>query len=145
MRKASFFMFAIVISSSILLSSCGVIFGGSKYQGRIIATNHPNAIIYANDQKLGTGEATSLFPRNKTLKVELKEEGCPTKSVVFNKKFRTGNFILSILTFGLVGLGVDLGTGASYKPDHKNNPNVKKENDKNYIFNIDYTECKKDK
>lgn len=138
-------MFAIVISSSILLSSCGVMFGGSKYQGRIIATNHPNASIYANGQKLGTGEATSIFKRDMPLRVELKEEGCETKSVTFDKKFRTGNFILSILSFGLIGLAVDLGTGASYKPDHKGNPNVKKVDNKNFIFNVDYTECKKDK
>jgi hypothetical protein len=142
MRKASIFIFVIAISSSLLFSSCGVMFGGSKYQGKIIATNHPNATIYANGQKLGVGEASSLFDRDLPLRVELKEEGCETKSVVFDNKFRTGNFILSIFTFGLLGLAVDLGTGASYKPDHKRNPNVKKETNKNFTFNVD-SDCKK--
>ena len=142
MRKASIFIFVIAISCSLLFSSCGVMFGGSKYQGRIIATNHPNATIYANGQKLGVGEATSLFYRDVPLRVELKEEGCETKSVVFDPKFRTGNFILSVLSFGFIGVAVDLGAGASYKPDHKRNPNVKKETNKNFTFNVD-SDCKK--
>ena len=29
---------------------------------------------------------------------------------------------------GIIGIGVDLGTGASYKPDHNNDPNIKKLN-----------------
>lgn len=128
---------------TILLNSCGVIFGGSKYNGTIIAKDHPKADIYVDGKKLGTGKATALFPRDRALTVELKEEGCENKTVTYNKKFRTGNFILSILTFGIVGLGVDLGTGASYKPDHKHNPDVKKVSDKDYTFTVDGPNCTK--
>ena len=134
---------ALLLSISILLNSCGVMFGGSKYQGTIIAKDHPNAEIYVNGKKMGNGQVTGLFPRDKTLSVELKEEGCQPKSQNFEKVFRTGNFILSVLSFGLIGIGVDLGTGASYKPDHKGNPAVNKMSDKNYTFTVDYPECKK--
>jgi len=133
---------ALLLSMTVLLNSCGVMFGGSKYQGTIIAKDHPNAEIYVNGKKLGNGQATALFPRNKELKVELREAGCETKTQTFGKAFRTGNFILSIVSWGLIGLIVDLGSGASYKPDH-HNPDVKKENDKDYTFTVTPANCTK--
>jgi hypothetical protein len=128
---------------TILLNSCGVMFGGSKYQGTIVAKDHPNAEIYANGKKLGNGTATALFKRDQPLVIEVKQEGCETKTQTFEKSFRTGNFILSVFSFGLIGLVVDLGTGASYKPNHKKNPEIQKVSDKDYTFNIDYSNCKK--
>ena len=128
---------------AILFNNCGVIFGGSKYNGTIVAKDHPNAEIFINGQKMGNGQVTSLFPRDKTLQVELKQEGCPTKTQNFDRKFRTGNFIWSILSTGLVGLAVDLGSGASYKPDHVSNPAVTKKDTKNFTFMVDYPDCKK--
>ena len=132
---------ALLLSMTVLLNSCGVMFGGSKYQGTIIAKDHPNAEIYVNGKKLGNGQATALFPRNEQLNVELKEPGCETKTQTFGKSFRTGNFILSVFAWGLIGLGVDLGTGASYKPDRKN-PAIKQENTKDFTFTVDGPVCK---
>ncbi|MFE3866735.1 hypothetical protein ACFX5E_01445 [Flavobacterium sp. LS2P90] len=134
---------AVSLSMLMLLNSCGVMFGGSRYEGTIIANGHPNAQIYVDGQKMGNGQVTSLFPRNKSLNVELKEDGCDAKQQTFNNAFRTGNFILSVVSFGILGIGVDLGTGAAYKPDHKNNPAVHKVTDKKYTFNVDYSDCKK--
>lgn len=131
------------LSMLILLNSCGVMFGGSKYEGTIVAKDHPNAEIYVNGQKMGNGQVTALFPRDRSLNVEIKEEGCTPKTQTFEKAFRTGNFILSVFTFGILGLGVDLGTGAAYKPDHKNNTAIQKVSDKKYTFNVDYSDCKK--
>ncbi|MEO5776008.1 MAG: hypothetical protein ABIQ27_03830 [Flavobacterium sp.] len=134
---------ALLLSMTIVLNSCGVMFGGSKYQGTIIAKDHPNAEIYANGKKLGNGQATALFPRDKELTVEIKEPGCETKTQTFAKAFRTGNFILSVVSWGLLGLAVDLGTGASYKPDHKHNPAIQKVTDKEYTFTVDAPACNK--
>ena len=131
-----------LITSTLFFNSCGVMFGGSKYVGNIKVEDHPNAEIYANGEKIGKGEATKSFNRNKDLKIEVRQDGCEPKSQEFEKKFRTGNFILSALTWGIIGAGVDLGTGGAYKPDHRNNNAIKKVSDKNYIFNIDYSECK---
>ena len=133
---------ALLLSMTILLNSCGVMFGGSKYQGTIIAKDHPNAEIYANGKKLGNGTATALFPREKNLIVELKEPGCETKTQTFGTSFRTGNFILSVFSFGLIGLVVDLGTGASYKPDRKN-PAIEKNSTKDFTFTVDGPNCTK--
>ncbi|MDE5493712.1 hypothetical protein [Elizabethkingia meningoseptica] len=141
MKKTIFL--AIIIASVFSMQSCGVIFGGSKYSGTINVKDHPNAEIYVDGNKLGNGQANKLFPRNKPLVVEVKQNECQPKTITFNKTFRTGNFILSVISWGIIGIGVDLGTGASYKPDHANNPNIKKLSDKNYTFDVGYSECQK--
>lgn len=142
MKKSSLLIIAITLSSSILFSSCGVIFGGSRYNANIIVKDHPNADIYANGQKVGTGSTIQSFKRNEPLSVEVKQDKCEPKTQNFSNAFRAGNFVLSLLTWGLVGIAVDLGTGASYKPDHKNNSSIEKITDKDFVFNVDYSECK---
>lgn len=131
-----------LITTSLALSSCGVMFGGSHYNANIKVNEHPNALIYANGEKIGEGEVTKSFKRNKDLKIEVKQDGCEPKTQNFEKNFRTGNFILSVVSWGLPGIIVDLASGASYKPDHKHNESVEKVSDKDYKFNIDYSECK---
>ena len=64
MKKRISFV-ALLLSMTVILNSCGVMFGGSKYQGTIIAKDHPNAEIFVDGKKLGNGQATALFPRNK--------------------------------------------------------------------------------
>jgi len=116
-------------------------FGGSRYSGTITVKDHPNAEIYVDGNKLGDGEATGLFPRNRPLVVEVVENGCEKKTQTFDKSFRTGNFILSVISWGILGIGVDLGTGAAYKPAHNTNPSIKKLSDKKYTFEVDYSKC----
>jgi hypothetical protein len=41
-----------------------------------------------------------FISRNKALNVEMKEDGCDTKTQTFNNAFRTGNFILSVISWG---------------------------------------------
>ena len=142
MKKRTLLIMAISISSSILLSSCGVMFGGSRYNADIKVKDHPNAEIYANGEKIGKGEVTTSFKRNQPLKIEVKQDECESKTKNFNNTFRTGNFILSVISWGIIGIGVDLGTGASYKPDHKHDSGIEKLSDKNYNFTVDYSECK---
>jgi hypothetical protein len=136
-------LIALAISSIILLNSCGVIFGGSKFRGQVAVKDHPNAEIYVDGYKLGNGQVTKLFPRNRPLYVEIKQEGCPSKNVTFDNTFRTGNFILSVISWGILGIAVDLGTGAAYKPDVNYNPNIQQLSVKDFQFTIDYSECKK--
>jgi hypothetical protein len=132
---------ALLLTASVLCSSCGVIFGGSRYNARIVAKDRPNAEIYANGEKIGTGTANGTFYRNKPLKVEVREAGCETTTKEFDKVFRTGNFILSVITWGLFSL-IDVGTGASYKPDSKHNPAVHQNNTKDFTFTVE-SGCKK--
>lgn len=139
--KKKISILALLLSMTVLLNSCGVIFGGSKYQGTIIAKDHPNAEIYVNGKKMGNGQVSGLFPREKALKVELKETGCETKTQTFGTSFRTGNFILSVVSWGILSL-IDLGTGASYKPDRKD-PAIKQESTKDFTFTVDGPACTK--
>lgn len=122
-------------------SSCGVMFGGSKFSGSIIAKDHPDAQIYVNGNNIGRGAAIGLYPRNQPLTVELRQEGCANKTETFNNTFRAGNFILSLISWGLVGILIDIGTGASYKPDHLHNPSVEQMSVKNFTFNVAYPDC----
>jgi hypothetical protein len=141
--KKSIIFIAMTILISASFTSCGVMFGGSKYQGSIEVKDHPNAEIYVDGQKLGTGSATKLFPRNRPLVVTVEQEGCEKNTQTFDKAFRTGNFILSAVSWGIIGIGVDLGTGAAYKPDHAGNPSIQKLNTKDFNFSVDYSKCKK--
>lgn len=131
----------IITLFSFTFSSCGVIFGGSKYSGSIVVRDHPDAEIYVHGSKIGTGSAIGLYRRNTPLIVEVRQDGCESKTQHFDYTFRTGNFIASLLTWGLVGVLVDLGTGASYKPDHASDPGIQRLSDKNYIFTVDYSGC----
>lgn len=70
--KKRILIITLSLSMTILLNSCGVMFGGSKYQGTIVAKDHPNAEIYVDGKKMGNGQVTALFPRNKELNVELR-------------------------------------------------------------------------
>ena len=143
--KKGFNFFWIATLVCFTMSSCGVMFGGSKFSGSIVAKDHPNAQIYVNGNNIGKGTATGLYPRNRPLTIELRQEGCETKTQTFDNTFRAGTFILSLVTWGLVGIIVDLGTGATYKPDHKGNPAIEKMSDKNYLFTVDYSGCPTEK
>ena len=142
MKKRSLF-FASVMLLSITFQSCGVMFGGSRYNATIIAKDHPNAEIYVNGEKSGTGQVQGSYYRNRPLEVKIKEDGCEEYKKTYHEVFRTGNFILSAFTWGLLGIGIDLGTGASFKPDHRGEPSITKKNDKDYIFNIEHPNCNK--
>ena len=142
MKKSTLLITTIAIAASLLLSSCGVMFGGSKYNANIEVKDHPKADIYANGEKIGTGQISTSFKRNQPLKIEVKQEKCEPKTKNFDNKFRTGNFILSVLSWGIIGIGVDLGTGAAFKPDHNNYPNIEKLSTKDFKFTVDYSECK---
>lgn len=139
--KQTIKVIVLLLCSSIIFSSCGVMFGGSKFTGSIVAKDHPNAEIYVDGNKLGTGTAVTLHPRNRPMVVELKQDGCEPKTQTFHNTFRTGNFILSVLSWGLLGIAVDLGTGAAYKPDHLANPSIERMSDKNFVFTVNYDGC----
>ena len=121
-------------------TSCGVMFGGSKFSGTITVPNHPNTNIYINGNRVGQGTTTGLYPRNQLLTVKLTQEECDPKTRTFNKTFRTGNFILTIITWAIVGIAIDLGTGGAYKPDHLSDPTIQRLSNKHYTFTIDYSE-----
>ena len=118
-------------------NSCGVMFGGSRYNASIVAKDAPSAEIIVNGTKAGEGTVSGNYRRNRELNVEVRYPDATTVAKTFDYDFRVGNFILSVLSWGIIGLGVDLGTGAAYKPDHRNDPAIERVTDKNYVFTIE--------
>lgn len=123
------------------MSSCGVIFGGGRFIGSIVVKEHPSASIKVNGRELGKGSVIGNFKRNRTLLVEVQEPGCEKQLMVYDFRFRTGNFVLSALTWGLPGIMIDLATGACFEPLHRVQPGVEKMSIKNFLFTIDYRKC----
>ena len=133
-----FFLFTAV---TFLLSSCAAMFGGTKYTANIKAVDHPEATIYVNGAKVGTGSYTGVFERDNDLTIKLREEECEDQDKVYTKQFRVGAFVLSAIAWGPVGMIVDFATGAVWKPDHGNYPEVTKMSNKSYNFNLQYDGC----
>src|SRR5215203_4713946 len=102
--KKSLRIASVFILLSFLSSSCGVMFGGSRFSGSIIAKDHPDAKIYVNGNNIGKGTAIGLFPRNRPLAVEVRQEGCANKTITYDNTFRGGNFVLTVVTWGLLGV-----------------------------------------
>jgi hypothetical protein len=122
-------------------SGCGVMFGGSRYNARIEVKDHPEAKISVHGKELGKGKANGSFARNEPLIVDVSQDGCETLTRTFDKSFRTGSFILSLFSWGIMGAGIDLATGACYKPDYQHDRDIRKLNDKYYFFTVDYSGC----
>jgi hypothetical protein len=139
--KTSSKVWAALLILSFALTGCGVMFGGSRFNYSIIAKDHPNANIYVDGNNVGTGFATGFYPRNRPLTVKLRQDGCENKSETFHNTFRTVNFALSVIMWGVPGMAIDLGTGAAYKPDHVNNPSIQRMNDKYFVFTVAYPGC----
>ncbi|SFR34513.1 hypothetical protein SAMN04490243_0843 [Robiginitalea myxolifaciens] len=138
-NRIAFFLAATLLAAS--FQSCGVMFGGSRYNATIVAKDNPNAQIYINGEFYGQGQTTTLLKRDQPLQVELREEGCEPVVNNFDNRFRTGNFILSVLSWGILGIAVDLGTGAAYKPDHKNDPDIERLSTKDFRFTVSGADC----
>lgn len=133
----------VIVATLLLFNSCGLMFGGSKYNGLIIVKDHPDAQITIDGVDKGKGKYLGTFNRNEVINVQVKEEGCEQITRPFRQVLRTGNFILSFLTWGIVGIGIDVATGAAFKPDHIHDPSIKKAGYKSYIFTVDYPACPK--
>lgn len=137
----NFKLLSVFLSLFILLSSCGVIFGGSKYYANVEVKDHPDAKIFVNGAHVGTGKTMQLLPRDQNLQIRLEQKGCPTQTKTYYKAFRGGNFVLSVFTWGIIGALVDVGTGASFKPDHLNQAEVYRLSTKSFMFKVDYDAC----
>ena len=120
---------------TMMLQSCAVMFGGSKYNASI--NTDPEAEIYINGFKEGKGNTTVLVPRNQNLEVNLKKEGYEDVRRVYPNKLRGGTLVLTIISWFIVGLAVDFGTGAIYKPDTATRGVVQNDG-KNFVYEVEF-------
>ncbi|RXQ90393.1 SHOCT domain-containing protein [Ancylomarina salipaludis] len=140
--------------SSILLSSCGVIIGGSKYYAHVTVENHPKAVISYDGKTKGVGEADFLAPRSyaDSFSISVKEPGCDEQIFDFTKKsFRGWALAGTLVTWtGTIsgipvpwGLIVDTASGSLWKPNVLED-GVSKIDYKNFHYSLNYTGCPDD-
>ena len=125
------------------MPSCASMFGSSNYNMNI-QVNDPNADIYYNNQKIGTGTAQKSIKRKKADEVSLtiKKDGCEEQIENFDTSVLRGwSIVGSAITWGIVGIAIDGLTGSWHKPDC-NDMRIQKENCMNYIYKVTYKGCK---
>jgi hypothetical protein len=142
----------ILISSCFLMTSCATIIGGSRYNAHITVKDRTNATITYKNGLVGKGTASIKVPRREANQfyLEIKEEGCKTQIDSFTtRSFRgwalVGTLIgwTGVTTTGIPlpwGLGVDLATGALWKPN-VSEKGITKLDLKNYNYLINYKGC----
>ncbi len=148
LKKILIFLF---IGSAFFFSNCATIVGGSKYYAHVLVNGSPNAEIIYQGQSMGSGGATFRVNRNQANKFSLiiKERGCEEQKFDYHSRIFRGWALVGTLvtwtgTSGGVplpwGLGVDLATGAFWKPDIMEK-GVSKYSYKNFGYLINYTGC----
>ena len=141
----------LVLSVSAFLSSCATICGGSKYYAQVLVPNNPNAqVIYQNEVR-GTGGAFIMMKRKNANKFSftIRGKGCEPQTYNYTKRTLRGWAMAgTLITWtGLVsgiyipwGLGVDLATGALWKPNVAEGGVVKVDS-KNFKYVVNYSGC----
>jgi hypothetical protein len=149
MKKNS--ILGLLYITSILVSSCGTIFGGSRYNAHVIVNDNSNAKIYYKNEFKGTGTATFKVKRLEANKfsIMIKNNGCKDQTFDYRATTIRGWAVVGTILgwTGFVGgfpipwgLGLDLATGALIKPNTMEN-GVSKEDYKNFKYSINYTGC----
>ncbi len=145
------FFFVFLLLNMTFLSSCATIIGGSRYNAHIIVLDRPNAKIVYQGNVYGTGNATIKVSRQQAsmFSFSVKEEGCAEQKFTYQKRsFRWWALVGTVIGFTATpngvplpwGLGVDLLTGALWKPD-VTEKGLSKINYKNFKYEVNYTDC----
>lgn len=141
----------LLVSTTLLVSSCGVIIGGSKYYAHVTVENHPKAEISFEGKSQGVGTVDFLAQRKYAdlFSISVKEPGCREQVFDFTEKsFRGWSLVGTLATWtGGVGgipvpwgLMVDGASGSFWKPDIYEE-GVSKIDYQNYHYNLNYTGC----
>ena len=101
------------ILSALLLTSCATIISGSKQEVNFTSTP-AQATVFVNNVQLGTTPFVTKLKRSvKTHNVKIILDGYKPYETVLTRKFN-GWFFGNIAIGGLIGVIVDLSTGAVY-------------------------------
>lgn len=111
----------IFLAVTVLFSSCATILTGTRAKVRVSQGNTP-AQVFLNGNYIATTPCKVRIPknllRNGKAVLTIKAEGYKEQTITVDGRVRVGWVIFDVLT-GVVGLAVDFGTGAIYKPNTK--------------------------
>ncbi len=116
MRKI--FIIGVTLSFVLSASSCATIFTGSKDSITFNTQPEGAKVVFQGVEKCVT-PCTTEFQRSLGKRtVEIKKDGYETKEIKLEKNFNAVTLV-NLLFGGIIGFGVDLGTGAFLKYDPK--------------------------
>ena len=118
--KTTHLLMAVIATAS--LSSCATITRGTKEVFTVDSTPQ-NASVQLSTGLSGQTPASFKVPRRESLHVTISKEGYMTRQITVPSQISGGGGVAmagNVLLGGLIGLGVDAGTGAMY--EHKPNP-----------------------
>ena len=142
--KKVLILFAALAMLMCSATSCATIIGGTSYTAKVVAVDHPDAVISVNGETMGVGEASFQWKRSQAdnLAITLKEEGCEEQITRFNtKSFRVLPLLGNILIVGgIPGIIIDFATQSVWKPD-TNERGVSKIDLDTFLYEIVYDKC----
>ena len=104
-----------MISVSVIMSSCATMFGGSKYYATFEVEGHQNAEVKVSGYgKVAQGEQVKLR-RHGAKTVSVNEAGCEKMTKTYANTFNATSVVNLPFNF-LIGAGIDAATGAMFKP-----------------------------
>lgn len=105
---------AITILILAALSGCATIFKGKSADVRVNSTP-AGAEVYINEISRGTTPQTLSLKRNDDYLLEFRKDGYEPVRIEVKKDFDIGTTIVgNIFSWGIIGILVDVGTGAAY-------------------------------
>ncbi|MEX0722141.1 MAG: PEGA domain-containing protein [Balneolaceae bacterium] len=109
-----YYKYILIITVCIVITGCGTIFKGSSADLKV-NSSPSGATIYVNDINKGITPQTLSLKRNKDYIISFQSEGYEEVKMEINKKFDVGTSVVgNIFSWGILGLLVDMGTGAAY-------------------------------
>tara|TARA_R110000868_G_scaffold304437_14_gene565196 strand:- start:38851 stop:39342 length:492 start_codon:yes stop_codon:yes gene_type:complete len=113
-KKITNYSLLALLVASFLTPSCASIFKGSSADVRV-NSNPAGADIFINGIDRGVTPQTLSLKRNQDYVLTFKKEGYEDVNFEVAKKFDIGTAVVgNIFSWGLIGLIVDIGTGAAY-------------------------------
>ncbi|MCR9133913.1 MAG: PEGA domain-containing protein [bacterium] len=105
---------ALLLFAILLTTSCASIFKGSSADIRV-NSNPSGATVMINNINRGTTPQTMSLARNENYVLTFKKDGYEDVNVEVKKKFDVGTTVVgNLFSWGLLGLVVDIATGAAY-------------------------------
>lgn len=116
MKKILYYV--LTVSMMISVTSCATIFTGTKDTITFNSKPEGAKVVFQGVEKCVTPCSTEFQRSLGKRLVEIKKEGYETKELKLEKNFNAVTLV-NILFGGIIGFGIDLGTGSFLKYDPK--------------------------